>query len=99
MTMKDKSVKTQPATITLSRKSTTATLYTWEAAQNPISELKLRKIYTNVELTGTKTNPKQHNVTLALTGGGISSRSLGFDKLLVKQITINGDMYEDDHTG
>lgn len=98
-TMKDKTVKTQPNVINLGLLSSTATVNTFQAPQNPISETLERKIYTNVSLAGTAAAPRSHNVKVQFTDGGISSKSLTFNKSLTQQIIINGSMYDDDYTG
>jgi hypothetical protein len=99
MRMKNNTIKTQARNINLDRVSRTAALVTYQAPQSPVSETGERRIYTDVALAGTKTSPRNHNVTLWLGGGGIPSRNLWFDMTLTRQITINGVMYEDDATG
>jgi len=52
----------------------------------------------DVALAGTKTSPKTHPVTININGGGVAGVTT-FCKKITESITINGSMYEDDHTG
>ena len=56
-----------------------------------------KKIYTPVELAGTKTAPKVHYFDIYISGGGVNG--VEFCKTIRVSITINGDMYQDDITG
>lgn len=62
-----------------------------------ISSIGARKIYTPVELAGTKESPKTHSFEIYINGGGVNRTE--FCKKLTGSITINGDMYEDDFSG
>lgn len=62
-----------------------------------ISEIGAKKIYTPVELAGTKESPQSHSFEIYIGGGGVDS--IEFCKKLTGTITINGDMYEDDFSG
>lgn len=62
--------------------------------ESPVSETGARKIYTPVELAGTKEEPQLHEFEIYISGGGIGS--VEFCKGIYGTITINGDMYEDD---
>jgi len=64
---------------------------------SPVSEAGARKIYTPVELPGTKEAPKSHSFEIYIGGGGVGSEE--FCQKLTGTITINGDMYEDDFSG
>jgi hypothetical protein len=59
----------------------------------------LRRIYTHVDMRGTQSSPQTHRITFVYTGGGITSRSLAWNTSLNRNVTINGVMFEDDHTG
>jgi len=62
--------------------------------ESPISEIGARKIYTPVELPGTKESPEEHLFEIYIGGGGVGD--VEFCQKLTGRITINGDMYEDD---
>ena len=62
--------------------------------QSPVSETGARRIYTPVELAGTKENPARHEFEIYVNGGGVGN--IEFCKKLTVAITVNGDMYEDD---
>lgn len=64
---------------------------------SPVSETGAKKIYTPVELAGTKESPKSHSFEIYIGGGGVESEE--FCQKLIGTITINGDMYEDDFSG
>lgn len=64
---------------------------------SPVSETGARRIYTDVHLAGTKEVPVPHAFEIYVSGGGVGNTE--FCKKLIKQITINGDMYEDDFSG
>lgn len=82
---------TQPKVIQLQKSGNT-----FICAPNPISETKMRKIYTDVALSGTGKKPVKHDVTIVISGGGVNG--VEFCQTLKVPITINGDMYEDDFT-
>jgi len=65
-------------------------------AKNSVSMSNERKIYTNVAIAGTKERPVKHDIVISIEGGGLGNAS--FCKTLTEQITINGNMYEDDVT-
>lgn len=62
-----------------------------------VSEIGAKKIYTPVELAGTKENPQSHSFEIYIGGGGVGN--VEFCQKLNGTITINGDMYEDDFSG
>jgi len=64
---------------------------------SPVSEIGAKKIYTPVELAGTKESPQSHSFEIYIGGGGVGS--VEFCQKLNGTITINGDMYEDDFSG
>ena len=64
---------------------------------SPVSQAGARKIYTPVELPGTKEAPERHLFEIYISGGGIGG--VEFCQKLDETITINGDMYEDDFSG
>lgn len=64
---------------------------------SPVSETGAKKLYTPVELAGTKENPQSHSFEIYIGGGGVDS--VEFCQKLNGTITINGDMYEDDFSG
>ncbi|WP_324823112.1 hypothetical protein [Sinanaerobacter sp. ZZT-01] len=87
---------TQFKTIQLKKSSSTATTSKFTCAKNRISEIKERKIYTNVDLKGTVKKPVAHPISIVISGGGVNG--IPFCKTIPKTITINGNMYEDDFT-
>ena len=87
---------TQGKTIALEKKSEEALKTVFYCAKNSVSMSNERKIYTNVAIAGTNKAPVKHDVVISISGGGIDSAS--FCKTLTSQITINGNMYEDDVT-
>lgn len=64
---------------------------------SPVSQAGARKIYTPVELSGTKEAPEHHLFEIYISGGGVGG--VEFCQKLDETITINGDMYEDDFSG
>lgn len=64
---------------------------------SPVSQAGARKIYTPVELPGTKEAPERHSFEIYISGGGVGG--VEFCQKLDETITINGDMYEDDFSG
>lgn len=64
---------------------------------SPVSETGAKKIYTPVELAGTKESPKSHSFEIYIGGGGVGN--IEFCQKLEGRITVNGDMYEDDFSG
>ncbi len=87
----------QKKTLPMQKISATSTTSTFQMPMNSLSPKKERKVYTAVELAGTTKKPVKHNVSIVLHGGGVPGVA-EFCTTLVKQITINGNMYEDDHT-
>ena len=65
--------------------------------ESPVSEIGAKKIYTPVELPGTKEEPQSHSFEIYIGGGGVGE--IEFCQKIVCTITINGDMYEDDFSG
>lgn len=65
--------------------------------ESSVSEIGAKKIYTPVELSGTKEVPQSHSFEIYIGGGGIGD--VEFCLKLIESITINGDMYEDDFSG
>ena len=88
---------TQPSTVDLNLVYRTATQSRFECGPNLISEIKAKLIYTDVALAGTRQSPKQHQILINITGGGVNG--IPFCKEITDRITINGNMYEDDATG
>jgi hypothetical protein len=70
---------------------------TFQLPSSPVSETGARKIYTDVALAGTKEEPVSHSFDIYISGGGVGG--IEFCKKLTENITINGDMYEDDFSG
>lgn len=64
---------------------------------SPVSQTGAKKIYTPVELAGTKESPQSHSFEIYIGGGGIGTEE--FCQKINGTITINGDMYEDDFSG
>ena len=62
-----------------------------------VSEAGARKIYTPVELPGTKEEPVTHEFEIYINGGGVNN--VEFCQKIIGRITINGDMYSDDFSG
>lgn len=88
---------TQPSTVDLNLIYRTSSQSRFESKVNPISEIGSKLIFTDVALAGTKTSPKQHQILISITGGGVNG--IPFCKEFTDRITINGNMYEDDATG
>lgn len=88
---------TQPSTVDLNLIYRTSSQSRFEPKVNPISEIGSKLIFTDVALAGTKTSPKQHQILISITGGGVNG--IPFCKEFTDRITINGNMYEDDATG
>lgn len=87
---------TQPTAVQLEKSGSTATTSSFQPKKNKISEIKARKIYTDVAMKGTKKKPVSHPFQIVISGGGV--KGIPFCQQIVKNITINGDMYEDDFT-
>ena len=95
--VKNPELKTTQTNITsLSKIAQTATTSKFECAPSKVSHYKEKKIYTDVALAGTAKKPAKHNVSIVIGGGGVNG--VEFCNTLTKQITINGNMYEDDFT-
>ena len=88
---------TQPVTVDLHMLSRTAVQSRFEPQQNPISEIGSKLIFTDVALAGTGQSPRNHQVIINVTGGGVNGIPFCLD--IRDNITINGNMYEDDATG
>ena len=96
-TVKNPELKTTQTNITsLSKIAQTSTTSKFECAPSKVSHYKEKKIYTDVALAGTAKKPAKHNVSIVMGGGGVNG--VEFCNTLTKQITINGNMYEDDFT-
>lgn len=88
---------TQSYTVYLNKITQKNTTSGFEPLPNPISEVRAKKIYTDVAMKGTKTAPAIHNFTIYISGGGVNG--VEFCNTINESITINGNMYEDDYTG
>ena len=86
----------QNKTIPLEKKSAETLKSVFYCAKNSVSMSNERKIYANVAIAGTKERPVKHDIVISIEGGGLDNAS--FCKTLTEQITINGNMYEDDVT-
>ena len=62
--------------------------------ESHVSETGAKKIYTPVELPGTKEEPRTHSFEIYIGGGGVDGTE--FCQKIDASITINGDMYQDD---
>jgi len=88
---------TQPFTVQLAQSGSSSTTSAFEPKPNPISEIRAKKIYTAVGLSGTASRPARHDFDIYVSGGGVNG--VEFCKVIHDFITINGNMYEDDFTG
>ncbi|MBR1970218.1 MAG: hypothetical protein IKA17_07660 [Clostridia bacterium] len=89
-------IGTQGSTVALERSSNNTTSTTFITAQNPISVLGARTIFTDVALPGTAEAPAVNNFEIYIYGGGVNG--VEFCKTIHESITINGSMYDDDGT-
>jgi hypothetical protein len=88
---------TQPYTVQLQQAHLGSTTSSFEPKANNISEIRAKKIYTDVALKGTANAPARHYFDVYISGGGVNG--VEFCKTFRDYITINGNMYEDDFTG
>lgn len=88
---------TQPYTVQLQQSNLGARTSSLEPKANNISEIRAKKIYTDVALKGTAAAPVRHYFDIYISGGGVNG--VEFCKTFRDYITINGNMYEDDFTG
>lgn len=89
-------IGTQGSTVALERNSNNTTSTTFITAQNPISVLGARTIFTDVALPGTAEAPAVNSFKIYIYGGGVNG--VEFCKTIHESITINGSMYDDDGT-
>lgn len=89
-------IGTQNYSVALEQSANTGTSTSFITAENPISIMKSRYIYTDVSLAGTAQNPVSHNFDIYVYGGGVNG--VEFCKTINDSFTINGSMYDDDGT-
>lgn len=89
-------IVTQGNTIPLERTANNGTRTVFTTAENPISIMKSRTIYTEVSLAGTAENPETHNYDIYIYGGGVNG--VEFCKTITDSFVINGSMFDDDGT-
>ena len=89
-------IGTQGNTVPLERTANSGTQTVFTTAENPISIMKSRSIYTEVSLAGTAENPETHNYDIYIYGGGVNG--VEFCKTITDSFVINGSMFDDDGT-
>ena len=88
---------TQPYTVQLQQSSYGSRTSSFEPKPSNISEIRAKKIYTDVSLKGTAQTPYRHYFDIYISGGGVNG--VEFCKTFRDFLTINGNLYEDDFTG
>lgn len=89
-------IGTQGSKIALERSADNTVRTAFITAQNPISVLGARTIFTDVALPGTAEAPVANTFEIYIYGGGVNG--VEFCKTIHESITINGSMYDDDGT-
>lgn len=81
----------QNSFVNLEKVSSTNTSSCFSAPMNDVVGQKM--IYTDIYLSGTGTEPRRHKIAFDIYGGGVNGTE--WCTTAEKEITINGDMYED----